>query len=93
MKTFYLALDGDIIVDAIEYPHDGYIEVELPATHLPAGINGGWYRWDGTTYMLDEELKQMADEVERQARMQENEDIITAAIDAYTLELIDRGLL
>ena len=39
MKTFYLALDGDIIVDAIEYPHDGYIEVELPATHLPAGIN------------------------------------------------------
>ena len=42
---------------------------------------------------LDEELKQAADEVERQARMQENEDIITAVIDAYTLELMDRGLL
>lgn len=57
MKTFYLALDGDIIVDAIEYPHDGYIEVELPVTHLPAGINGGWYRWDGTTATPDETLR------------------------------------
>ena len=41
MKTFYLALDGDIIVDAIEYPHDGYIEVELPTTRCLRGDNGG----------------------------------------------------
>jgi hypothetical protein len=71
MKTFYLALDGDIIVDAIEYPHDGYIEVELPTTHLPAGINGGWYRWDGATYVLDEELKQAANELDELEQLKE----------------------
>lgn len=71
MKTFYLALDGDIIVDAIEYPHDGYIEVELPTTRLPAGINGGWYRWDGATYVLDEELKQAANELDELEQLKE----------------------
>lgn len=93
MKKFYFKLDGDIITDAIEYTHEGYIEVELPETHLPAGINGGWYRWNGTTYVLDEELKNAADEAVQKRRKQENADIIADAIDAYTLELIEGGLL
>jgi hypothetical protein len=67
----YFKLGGDIIVDAIQYPHEGYIEVELPDVILPAGINGGWYRWNGTNYLLDEELKRQADERDREAIIQQ----------------------
>lgn len=59
MKHYFQIRDG-IITDAIQYPTEGYTEVELDETHLPAGINGGWYRWDGTHYVLDETLKQAA---------------------------------
>ena len=52
----YFKLNNDIIVDAIQYPVEGYVEVELTETHLPAGINGGWYRWDGEQPVFDEEL-------------------------------------
>jgi len=47
-----------IIRDAISYPVDGYIEVEVPSP-LPPGINGGWYRWDSEagTYVEVPELK------------------------------------
>ena len=58
VKKWYLKLSSDnIILDVIEYPFEGYIEVELPDTSLPAGINGGWYRWNGTTYQEDSTLK------------------------------------
>lgn len=58
MKTFYFQLNGDIITDVIEYAHEGYIPVDLEETHLPAGINGGWYRLIDNEYVLDEELYQ-----------------------------------
>jgi hypothetical protein len=56
MKSYWFRLDGDIIVDAIEYEHHELIHVILPNEQLPAGINGGWYRWDGTTYHFDQTL-------------------------------------
>ena len=56
-KTFYILLDGDnIIRDVIDFAHEGYTPVELPFP-LPIGINGGWYRWDGTTAIPDETLR------------------------------------
>lgn len=57
MSIFYFKLDDDIIRDVIEYEHEGYTQVELPMTHLPAGINAGHYRWDGNTYTVDTALK------------------------------------
>lgn len=55
---FYFQLESDnIIRDAITYPHEGYTEVELNMTHLPAGINAGYYRWTGTTFEIVDELK------------------------------------
>jgi hypothetical protein len=56
MKSYWFRLDGDIITDAIEYEHHELIRVELPDQQLPPGINGGWYRWDGTSYHFDQEL-------------------------------------
>jgi hypothetical protein len=82
MKKFYFLLDGDIITDAIEYAVDGYIEVELNKTHLPAGINGGYYRWTGSAYQKDEALYQS-----------QVSEVIKSEIDKYTLELLEAGLL
>jgi hypothetical protein len=82
MKKFYFLLDGDIITDAIEYAVDGYIEVELNQTHLPAGINGGYYRWTGIAYERDETLYQS-----------QVSEIVKSEIDQYTLELLEAGLL
>ena len=82
MKKFYFLLDGDIITDAIDYQVGGYVEVELNQTHLPAGINGGYYRFNGTNYAKDETLYQS----------QVNE-IVKQAIDDYTLELLDGGII
>jgi hypothetical protein len=56
MKSYWFQLDNDIILDAIEYPYLGYTHVELDDMFLPAGINGGWYRWDGTAYHFDQAL-------------------------------------
>ena len=83
MKKFYFQIDKDnIIRDVIEYQHEGYIEVELPTTHLPAGINGGWWK------LVNGELVEI---VELNPNTIENQ--IKAAIDDYTLELIEGGLL
>ena len=62
MKDFYFLLNGDIIVDAIEYPVDGYVKVSMNQTHLPPGINAGYYRLQNDEYLLDEELKAQIDE-------------------------------
>jgi hypothetical protein len=64
MKKFYFKLDGDIIQDVIEYEHPGYIEVELADSCLPAGINAGYCRLNGTIYSIDEELKIKIESVE-----------------------------
>jgi hypothetical protein len=82
MKKFYFKLDGDIITDAIEYQVDGYTEVELDQTHLPAGINAGYYRWTGTAYEKDDALYQS-----------QVSEIVQNAIDEYTLELLEDGIL
>jgi hypothetical protein len=57
MKKFYFKLENNIILDVIEYPHEGYIEVDLNETHLPAGINVGYYRLFKNIYFIDEQLK------------------------------------
>ena len=57
MMKYYLLLDeNNIIQDAISYPTDGYIEVEVDKP-FPAGINGGWYKWENGTYIEIPELK------------------------------------
>lgn len=56
MKKFYFKLNGDIITDAIDYPHAGYTEVELDKTHLPTGINAGYYRFQNGVYTKDDIL-------------------------------------
>ncbi|UPK42464.1 hypothetical protein [Paenibacillus pabuli] len=53
---FYVQLDGDVIRDIIEFPHEGYQEVDIP-TPLPIGINAGYYRWQDGKAVLDESLK------------------------------------
>lgn len=84
----YFKLDGDIIVDAIQYPFDGYVEAELPEITLPAGINGGWYRWDGEGYALDEELKRAADERAREGIIEQHAQIFEAERERAREELL-----
>lgn len=57
MKKFYFKLQENIILDVIEYPYEDYIEVELTESHLPSGINAGYYRLFGSSYEIDENLK------------------------------------
>ena len=56
MKYYLLLDENNIIQDAISYPTDGYIEVEVDKP-FPAGINGGWYKWENDTYVEIPELK------------------------------------
>lgn len=64
MKDFYFLLEGNIIRDVIEFAHPGYVKITLNQTHLPAGINAGYYRMIDGQYLLDEQLKQ---EIEKPA--------------------------
>jgi len=56
MKYYLLLDENNIIQDAISYPVEGYIEVEVDKP-FPAGINGGWYKWENGTYVEIPELK------------------------------------
>ena len=56
MKYYLLLDENNIIQDAISYSTDGYIEVEVDKP-FPAGINGGWYKWENGTYVEIPELK------------------------------------
>lgn len=56
MKYYLLINKNNIIQDAISYPVEGYIEVEVDKP-FPAGINGGWYKWENDTYVEIPELK------------------------------------
>lgn len=93
----YMKLDGDIIVDAIQYPSDGYIEVELTETQLPAGINAGYYRWNGTNYMLDENLKKAQDEYEKARIIEQHKSIFEEerqkAQNALMEDMLLRGVI
>ncbi len=82
MKTFYFQVDKDnFIRDVVEYQYEGYTEVEIE-TPLPIGVNGGWWK------LIDGELSEVA---ELNPNTIENK--IKSAIDDYTLELIEGGLL
>ncbi|RUS47573.1 hypothetical protein [Cohnella sp. AR92] len=92
MRTFYFQLDGNIIRDAIEYPFDGYTAVQLEVTHLPAGINAGYYRWNGTAYLIDEELRAQIEQAsvdptvaEKMAQLEERQNLMQAALDDLIL--------
>ncbi|MGP3788156.1 hypothetical protein [Paenibacillus sp. 1A_MP2] len=79
MSKFYFQLDGDIIRDAITYPYEGYTEVELDTTYLPAGINAGYYRLQDGVPVLDQALKDEVDKASRPVDYVELEQRLTAA--------------
>ena len=56
MKDFYFKLNGMTIVDAIDYPHEGYTKVTFTESQLPAGINAGYYILVSGAYVRDEAL-------------------------------------
>lgn len=60
-QTYFIQLSEDIITDLITYPYGNYQEVELESP-VPAGINAGWYRWNGTEAVFDETLKPVEEE-------------------------------
>ena len=79
---WYLQLNADnTITDAVDYVHEGYIEVELPDTHLPAGINGGWFTCNGTTYVEDLTKKPIGGDV----RITTLEETQTKVVDALVI--------
>lgn len=93
MSKFYFQLDGDIIRDVITYPYDGYTEVELDTTYLPAGINAGYYRLEDGVPVLDQTLKTVIlstnvpeDYVELKARLSAAE-VETAALNLAIIDL------
>jgi len=80
---FHIQVDQEnIIRDCIEYPHPGYIEVPNLTTPLPESFIAGWHKWENGQAVLVPELKQAPIDVQ-----------IAEAIDAYTLELMEGGLL
>jgi hypothetical protein len=88
MKTWYLKLDvNNVILDAIEYPYEGYTEVQLDEAQLPAGINGGWYTWTGTTY-VENLSKKPKTQMEELALLQEQQDATSSAVDFLLMNSI-----
>lgn len=57
MKYYILLDENNIIRDAVTYPVDGYIEVEYDKPVLPAGINGGWWKYENGQFVEYPELK------------------------------------
>lgn len=54
---FYVLLDNqNTIRDIIEYPHEGYQEIDL-ALPLPIGICGGWFKLENGKVVEYPELK------------------------------------
>ena len=79
---WYLQLNQDnVITDVVDYAYAGYIEVELPDTHLPAGINGGWFTWNGTTYIEDLTKKPIGEDI----RITALEETQTKVVDALVI--------
>jgi len=56
MKYYFRLNQDNIIVDAITFPAEGYIEYETDYP-LPAGINGGWWRFENGQPVEYPELK------------------------------------
>ena len=56
MKYYFRLNQDNIIVDAITFPVEGYIEYESDYP-LPAGINGGWWKFENGQPVEYPELK------------------------------------
>jgi len=70
---YYLRLNQDnVITDAITYPVDGYIEYETEYL-LPAGINGGWWKFENGHPV---EYPELRPEDDLRARIEEAEKAI-----------------
>ena len=75
--TYYILIDKESIIrDAVTYPVEGYIQVQIEGP-LPPGINGGWYKWENGTYVEYPELKP---ETELEQRISDLEMAITAIL-------------
>jgi hypothetical protein len=75
--TYYILIDEESIIrDAVTYPVEGYIEIQTSGP-LPAGINGGWYKWENGAYVEYPELKP---ETELEQRISELEFAIAALL-------------
>ena len=67
---YYLRLNQDnIIVDAITFPVEGYIEYETDYL-LPAGINGGWWEYKDGQLIEHPEMKPKTQEEQRIAGLE-----------------------
>ena len=87
MKDFYFKLNGTVIVDAIDYPYEGYTKVTLAENQLPAGINGGWYTWNGTAYVEDLSKKPKT-QMEELTLLQEAQNATASVVDFLIMNSI-----
>lgn len=76
MKYYFRLNQDNIIVDAITFPVEGYIEYETDYL-LPAGINGGWWRFENGQPVEYPELKP---ETELEQRIADLEAAIAAIL-------------
>lgn len=76
MKYYFRLNQNNIIVDAITFPVEGYIEYETDYP-LPAGINGGWWKFENGQPVEYPELKP---ETEMEQRIADLEAAIAAIL-------------
>jgi hypothetical protein len=76
MKYYFRLNQDNIIVDAITFPVEGYIEYETDYP-LPAGINGGWWKFENGQPVEYPELKP---ETELEQRIADLEAAIAAKL-------------
>lgn len=76
MKYYFRLNQDNTIVDAITFPVEGYIEYETDYL-LPAGINGGWWRFENGQPVEYPELKP---ETELEQRIADLEAAIAAIL-------------
>ena len=76
MKYYFRLNQDNIIVDAITFPVEGYIEYETDYP-LPAGINGGWWKFENGQPVEYPELKP---ETELEQRIADLEDAIVTIL-------------
>ncbi len=76
MKYYFRLNQDNIIVDAITFPVEGYIEYETDYP-LPVGINGGWWKFENGQPVEYPELKP---ETEMEQRIADLEAAIAAML-------------